>query len=138
VVVHQQIREEAARLAQPLGFGETKVGLLDLRLGPFSVLDVERGHIPSIDFSLLIQQRIVADQETAISAGLTEHTLLIFERYSACERLPALLAQPFHILRVEKASAIVLFPHIFQSTTRCSSTPLDSHTARFHQCATRG
>ena len=72
VVVRHQIRDEAARLAQPLGFGETKVGLLDLRLRPFSVLDVERGHIPSIDSSLLIEQRIVADQEPAISAVLAQ------------------------------------------------------------------
>jgi hypothetical protein len=41
--------------------------------------------------------------------------LLIFERYGACERLPALLAQPLHILRVENPSAIVLSPHIFKS-----------------------
>src|SRR5262249_54557643 len=39
---------------------------------------------------------------------------LILKRYGACERLSALFAQPFHILRVEKTSAIVLFPHIFQ------------------------
>ncbi len=80
VVVHQQIRDEAASLAQPLGFRETKVGLLDLRLRPLSLLDVERGRIPSIDSSLLIEQRIVADLEPAIYAVLTEDTLLIFER----------------------------------------------------------
>ena len=87
VLVRQQIRDEAARLAQPLGFGETKVGLLDLRLRAFSILDVERGRIPSIDSSLLIEQRTVADQEPAISAVLAQHPLLIFERYGALRAL---------------------------------------------------
>src|SRR5215468_2099521 len=32
-------------------------------LCPFSVLNVERGHIPAINSSLLIEQRVVADQE---------------------------------------------------------------------------
>jgi hypothetical protein len=84
-------------------------------LRPFSILDVERGHIPSINSSLLIEQRIVADQEPAIFAVLTQDTLLIFERDRAEERLRALLAKPLYILRVGDASAIVLSPHIFQS-----------------------
>ena len=117
VLVRHQIRDEAARFAQPLGFGETKVGLLDLRLRPFAILDVERGHIPSIDSSLIIEQRIVADQEPAIFAVLTQRALLIFERSGAFEGLPALLAQPFHIVRVVKPSAKVLFLHILQSDT---------------------
>src|SRR5262249_59528 len=79
-----------------------------------AIVDVGRGHIPSIDASLLIEQRIVSDQEPAVFAVLTQHTLLIFERYGACERLPALLAQPFDILRVKKTSAIVLFLGIIQ------------------------
>src|SRR5262244_3931474 len=86
-------------------------------LRPFSILDVERGHIPSIDSSLLIEQRIVADQEPAIFAVLTQHTLLIFERYRAEKRLRALLAQPLYIVRVENTRAVVFFPHIFQSET---------------------
>src|SRR5262249_18624628 len=61
-------------------------------LSPFSILDVERGHIPAIDVSLRIEQRVVADQEPAIFAILTQHTLLIFERYWAEQRLRALLA----------------------------------------------
>jgi hypothetical protein len=43
------------------------------------VLDVERGRIPSIDRSLIIEQRVVADQEPAIFAVLTQGALLIFE-----------------------------------------------------------
>src|SRR5262245_24210128 len=60
VVVRQQIRDETARLAQPLCFGELNVGFLELCLRLFSIVDVERSHIPSIDSSLLIEQRIVA------------------------------------------------------------------------------
>src|SRR5215470_20434203 len=73
----------------------------------FSVIDVERGHIPAIDFSLRIKQRVVADQEPPIFPVLPENTLLIFKRYGARERVSALLAQPFDILRVKKTSAIV-------------------------------
>src|SRR5260370_13517159 len=39
VVVRYYVCDKAARLAQPLGFGETKVGLLNLRLRPLSILD---------------------------------------------------------------------------------------------------
>jgi hypothetical protein len=35
---------------------------------PFSVLNVEPDPIPSIDSSLLIEQRIVAEQELAVTA----------------------------------------------------------------------
>src|SRR5215467_15364577 len=55
VFVQQQIRDEAACFTQPLSFGETKISLFDLCLCPLSVVDVERGRIPSIDSSLLIE-----------------------------------------------------------------------------------
>src|SRR5262249_4772939 len=91
-------------------------GLLNnVRFGAFSVFDVECSYIPAIDFSLGIEQRVVADQEPPIFPVLPEHTLLVFEWYGTRERVSALLAQPFHVLRVKEASAIVLFPHILQS-----------------------
>src|SRR5215469_1580495 len=40
VVIRENIGDEAARLAQALGFGKTKIGLLDLRLRPFPIVDV--------------------------------------------------------------------------------------------------
>src|SRR5262245_13319474 len=83
-------------------------------LGPFSILDVKSSHIPSIDFSLLIEQRVVPDQEPAICAVLTQHTLLSFERRGSEKRSAAFLTQPLYILRVEKTSTIVLFLHIFK------------------------
>src|SRR6202008_5048178 len=84
-------------------------------LCPFSILDVEPGAIPSIDSSPLIEQRLEAEQEPAISAVLTQHTLLIFERFGAGDRLPALLAQPLHILRGVNTSAIGSLPLFEQS-----------------------
>src|SRR4030095_5587768 len=92
-----------------------KVGLLELCLGPLSVVDVERGHIPTIDPSLIIEQWIVTDQEPAIFAVLTQHTLLGLKRHGAFERLSALLAQPIDILRVEEPRAIILSLHLLQS-----------------------
>jgi len=46
-------------------------------LGPFSVLDVERNRIPSIDPSLIVEQRIAADQEPAIFAVLVLRAKLL-------------------------------------------------------------
>src|SRR5262249_38023681 len=80
----------------------------------FSILDVESRHIPSIDFSLSIEQRVVADQEPAIFAVLAERALLIFEWHGSKQRVASLLTQPLYILRVEKTSTIVLSLHIFR------------------------
>src|SRR5882672_9635422 len=69
----------------------------------FALSDVKRGHIPPIDSSLLIEQRIVADQEPPISAVLTQRALLVFELKRAFEGLIAHFAQPFRIFRVVKS-----------------------------------
>ena len=53
--------------------------VFDLSLSPFPVLDIERGRIPSINPSLIIEQRIVAHQKPAILTVLTPSALLIFE-----------------------------------------------------------
>src|SRR5215469_9798514 len=79
-----------------------------------AVLDVERGHIPSIDSSLLIKQRLVAEQKPAISAVLAQHTLFVFKRYRTLERLAPCLTQPFHIFVMKNASASFLFSHTWQ------------------------
>ena len=50
---------------------ESFLRLLAFTLRPFSVLDIERGRIPSLDPSLIIEQRIVTDQEPAIFAVLS-------------------------------------------------------------------
>ena len=46
MVVPHQVRDEAAGLTQPLGLGETVVGLPELRLGPLSVFDVGVHSVP--------------------------------------------------------------------------------------------
>src|SRR6185295_9945058 len=78
---------------------------------------VERGRIPSLNPSLIVEERIAADQEPAIFAVLTQRALLIFELYGAFEGLLALLAQPFPIIRVEEPGAKVLFLDILQGDT---------------------
>jgi hypothetical protein len=54
-------------------------------LRSFSILDVECGHIPSVDLSSFIEERFVAEQERAIFAILTEDTDLIIEWHGARE-----------------------------------------------------
>src|SRR6516164_7687900 len=71
-VEHRSIgRQYADRLANSVG-DRAKVFLTlpQLILGALAILDVNRGRIPSVDFSLLIQQRTVADQEPAVEAVL--------------------------------------------------------------------
>src|SRR5215831_13217872 len=54
VLVRYQIRDVAACFAQPLGFGETKVGLLDARLRPFPLVDVSDKYIPAENSPLAV------------------------------------------------------------------------------------
>jgi len=117
-----QIVQFALRRTAPYECGdgldqETKLtfALTKCFFGHLLVLDVERDRIPSLDPSLIIEQRIVANQEPAILTVLTHCALLIFERSGAFEGLLAPLAQPFHIVRVEKPRAKVLFLHILQA-----------------------
>src|SRR5215471_423803 len=124
-VTNDSLRASTQNLCQMgrLGKGSAHVSpnarLARLRvLRPLSAVNVGRSHIPALDFSLRIEQRVVADQEPPIFPIFPEHSLLIFERDGACESLSALFAQSFHILRVEDTSAIVLFPRIFQSKPR--------------------
>src|SRR6516225_6422240 len=64
-------RQDADGLANGIG-DRTKVFLTLPQpiLGALAILDVNRGRIPSVDFSLLIQKRTVADQEPAVEAVL--------------------------------------------------------------------
>ena len=63
-----EVRDEAARLAQPLGVGETVVGPPELRLGPLSVFDVGVDAVPFDDGAGFIAQRVRTEQEPAILA----------------------------------------------------------------------
>jgi len=51
----------------------------------FSILDIEGCNIPSIDPSLLVEQRIAADQEPAVFAGVIQRAELIFELSGSVE-----------------------------------------------------
>src|SRR5215469_9273850 len=71
-VEHRSIgRQDSDGMANSIG-DRAKVFLTlpQLIVGAFAILDVNRGRIPSVDFSLLIQQRTVADQEPAVEAVL--------------------------------------------------------------------
>ena len=66
VIVRHQIGDEAARLAQPLGVGETVVGPPELRLGPLSVFDVGVDSVPLDDRAGFIAQRVRAEEKPPI------------------------------------------------------------------------
>ena len=66
VVVPHQVRDEAARLAQPLGLGEAVVGPPELRLGPLSVFDVGVDSVPFDDGAGFIAQRVRTEEKPAI------------------------------------------------------------------------
>src|SRR5262249_37744004 len=54
VLVRQQIRDEAACLAETLGFGKTQVGLLDLLLRPFSIVNIGYRYVPADDLARFV------------------------------------------------------------------------------------
>src|SRR5262249_28603919 len=73
VVIRPQIGDEATRMAQPLGFGETLVSQPELRLGALSlffrslsVFDVRVDPVPLDDVSLLVTQWVRAKEKPPI------------------------------------------------------------------------
>src|SRR5215471_12320838 len=76
VLVHQQIRDEAACLAEPLGFGKTKVSLLDLLLRPFSIVNIGASAIPPYDLPRVVAERLGANEKPAIKAIATSEARL--------------------------------------------------------------
>src|SRR5580704_14948077 len=66
VVVCHQISDEAARFAESLGFGKTKVGFLDFRLSPFSIIDVGIGSIPLHDLAGFITHGIGTKEKPSV------------------------------------------------------------------------
>src|ERR1700722_5999933 len=115
VFIRHQICDEAASLAQPLGFGQKKVGLFDLRFRSFAVLDVECGHIPPNDTSLIVEQRLVAHQKPAILPIVAQDALLSAEWYGPPQRCRAICAGSLKILRGDDTISIIFFLYIFQS-----------------------
>src|SRR5712672_1336667 len=82
--------------------------LLDL----LAILDIRSSCVPANNVPLVVAKRIVADKKPAIFTVLSKSSLLKFKRLTARERVNALLAQPFHILRVEDPSAMVFSLHV--------------------------
>src|SRR5215472_14079918 len=66
MLVGYQICDEATRLAQPLGFGETKVGLLDLRLRPLSLINVRKQDVPADNLALRVTHTSSTHAEPAV------------------------------------------------------------------------
>src|SRR5262249_51138642 len=81
---------------------------------PLPVLDVESSHIPSIDLSLLIEERIVASQKPTVLAVPVADPLLKLERHGSRKRLLA-LANHLQILGVNNAMPIVLLYNVIES-----------------------
>src|ERR1041384_1698134 len=98
---------------------ETKLTLALTKcfFGHLLLLGVERDRIPSLDPSLIIQQRTMTDREPAILTVLTHRALFIFERSGVFETFFAHLDHPFQIIRVEEPSAMFPSLHILQGDT---------------------
>src|SRR5262249_11585617 len=58
VIVTEQVRDEAASVAEALGIGETVVGLSQFCLGLLSVFDVDHQAVPMRDPTLHVMERL--------------------------------------------------------------------------------
>src|SRR5262249_38401441 len=87
VLVGHQIRDEAARFAYPLGFGKTKVGLLDLRLRPFALVNVRKQDVPAHNMALSVTQTSSAHAKPAVCALGASKTLIKLVRISSFKRV---------------------------------------------------
>src|SRR5262249_20181037 len=76
VVVRQQIRDEAACFAQPLGFGETKIGLLNLCLRPFALVNVRKQDVPAHNMALSVRHTSPTHTKPAVCTVGASKTLV--------------------------------------------------------------
>src|SRR6202040_1746893 len=86
-------------------------------LSSLAILNIRPSGIPANNVPVVVAKGIVADKKPAIATVFSKLSLLNFKRLTTRERLLALLAQPFHILRVEDPCAKVFFLHVLQSET---------------------
>ena len=101
VVVPHQVRDEAARLAQPLGVGETVVGPPELRLGPLSVFDVGVDPVPFDDGACLVAQRVRTEEKPPILAVVpAQSRFRLSRRFRSHDALPR-RRQTVQVLRVD-------------------------------------
>ena len=100
VVVAHQVGDEAARLAQSLGLGETVIGSPELRLGSLSVFDVGVDPVPFDDGAGLVAQRIRTEEKPPILAVVpTQSRFGLSRRFRSHDALPR-RRQTVQILRV--------------------------------------
>jgi hypothetical protein len=78
VLVQQQIRNEAARFAQLLGFRKPKVGLLDLCLRPLTIINIGACSVPSYDLPRFVAKSFGANEKPAINPIATPEPRLDF------------------------------------------------------------
>src|SRR6266481_706837 len=96
---------------------ERKVFVTHALLGSLAILNIRPGGIPANNVPVVVAKGIVADKKPAIATVFSKLSLLNFKRLTARERLLALLAQSFQILRVENPCAKVFSLHVLQSET---------------------
>src|SRR5215469_2897787 len=77
----------------------------------FSVFDVSRCTIPTNSPSVLIEHRVVADQEPAIFAIPAKHSLFILKGNATGECSVSLFSEPLDIFRMERAFPKIAGPH---------------------------
>ena len=89
--------------------------MLHLGLRPFPIVNVKGGDIPPIDSPLLIELRVVADQEPAILSIVGQDALLSAEWCASPKRCRAHCADSLEILRVDDTIPIILLLYIVQT-----------------------
>src|SRR5712671_1366945 len=85
----RHIPAETASATQPLRFRQIARASSQRVFCPLAIVYVGRGAVPAKDASILVTQRIVTEQEPAISPVVTELPPLELEGNSACEPLLA-------------------------------------------------
>src|SRR4030095_15754428 len=68
VVVAEQVGDEAAGLAEPLGLSETVVSASELLLGAFALVDVDEQVVPADNLAVRITEGQSAGLEPAVDA----------------------------------------------------------------------
>src|SRR5262245_43335656 len=112
----QRCAELVAYVAEERGLGTIDFGQrIGALVGPFPVLDVECGHIPPYDTSLLIEQGLVAHQEPAILPIAAQNTLFSAEWCATPQPCLARLADSLEILRVDDTIPIILLLYILNA-----------------------
>src|SRR5215471_1400592 len=76
VLVCDQVRDETPSLAEALGFGETKIGLLNLLLRPFALVNVRKQDVPAHNMALSVSHTSPTHTEPAVCTVGPSKTLV--------------------------------------------------------------